>query len=276
MVYHPIGVAASCLGVAVFVGCGPQQPDAVQDLGILIPAGSSQTYSSSDEPAADSVSTGVFVDSSTPYGPFDASGFHAAFPPGAFSGDGGSSGDGDGSDSSFAALTVPGGVHYAGGVSGTDHQILEGGYPELHLPKQSRALIGTDEGHGVVGMSVPGFAGLSDFSIDVTPVGVTSEYTGTSAGPLIMDYTYEVTPRFWAENASNFHGEFEIAVTAVTGGFIISGSATHTVDGVWIDDQIRYSAATAYDCDLARPENSLLFVAHPTFEYAGRLSREEP
>jgi hypothetical protein len=264
--------AALLLSAAVFTGCAPEQTLTAEDITVQVPTGDGQAA-----PIDNSEWLNADPPDTTPYGPFDASGINVAALAGSSGGGGGGgggSGSADDSDIPAAMLRVSGAVLYSGNVSGTDHQILEGGYPEIHQTKSGFVTVGVDEAMLPIGLSLPGFAGLSSYAIDVTPVDEQVEYTGTSA-PLGMDYTYKVTPRVWSADGTGFHGEFDINMLAVApNGFEMRGNATHTVDGTWSGAALTYSSTTAYHCELALDRESILFVAHQTLGFAGVLRRE--
>lgn len=270
--------------VPAFLGCVPEEPELLDTLTVQVPTGAGAINTPVTPAGATGTDNDPVVDNSTPYGDFNATGLLAVIPPDAYSrrsedDDDGGNGDGQGgsggSGSTFAPLMVAGSTRYSGTVGGSRHEVLEGGYPEINGSASAWTTVGFDENQQPVGLSIPGFAALSSFAIEVTPVGQPVEYTGISAAPLDMDYSYEVTPRVWTVSASGFHGEFDVAVYAEKNNFIIEGTMTHTIDGVLRGDTVTYSSATQYDCELKRPNDQILFVAHQTFGLSGRLAREE-
>lgn len=264
--------------VPAFLGCVPEEADLIDNITVQVPTGAG-VISTPPQPAQDA-SEETAANNFTPYGDFNATGLQAVIPPDVFStrdGDEGSGGNGDqgGSDDSFAPLLVSGSTLYSGMVSGSDHQVLEGGFPEVNTTSSKWLTVGFDEAQQPVGLSIPGFAGLTPFAIEVTPIDEPVQYTGTSGPPLEMDFVYEVTPRVWTVDASGFHGEFDVLVYAETNGFIVEGTMTHTVDGALQDDTVTHASTTHYDCEMKRPNEQLLFMAHQTFVFGGRLIREQ-
>ena len=260
-------ISAVLLVSTLLAGCPQGETLTAEDLTVQVPTGEGGELLDNSEWLNQEVDT-------TPYGPFDASGINPAQLAGYSATSGGSGGDD--SDTSSALLRVSGAILYSGHVGGMDHQILEGGYPEIHHATSGVMTVGVDDAMLPVGLSIPGFAGLSAFSIDVTPVDEQVEYTGTSTSQLGMDYTYRVTPRVWTADSAGFHGEFDIRVLAVApNGFEMRGDATHTVNGTWGGSlALTYSATTAYNFELVLASESILFMAHQTFELAGALARE--
>lgn len=274
---------AAIASIPVIFGCVPEEPELLDTLTVQVPTGAGVINTPVTPSSATGTDDDPIADNSTPYGDFNATGLLAVIPPDAYSrrsdDDGGGNGDGQGgsggSGNTFAPLTVAGSTLYSGMVSGSKHEVLEGGYPEINGTSSFLATVGFDENQQPVGLSIPGFAGLSPFAIEVTPVGQPVEYTGTASPPLEMDYSYEVTPRVWTVNASGFHGEFDVAVYAEKNNFIIEGTMTHTVDGALQGDSVIYSSTTHYDCELKRPNEQILFVAHQSFGLSGSLALEQ-
>ncbi len=274
---------AAIASIPVIFGCVPEEPELLDSLTVQVPSGAGAINAPVTPVAANSNNDEAATDNSTPYGDFNATGLQSVIPPDAYSrrsgGDGGGNGDGQGgsggSGNTFAPLIVAGSTFYSGMVSGSRHEVLEGGYPEINGSSSAWLTVGFDENQLPVGLSIPGFAGLSAFAIEVTPTGQPVEYSGTAAPPLEMDYSYEVTPRVWTADASGFHGEFDVAIYAEKNNFIIEGTMTHTIDGALQGDVMTYASTTHYDCELKRPNEQILFVAHQTFGYSGRLAREQ-
>lgn len=272
MVGPRLRVSAALLGGSLLFGCLPEEKLTVEEITVQVPTGDGQTTTVDNSQWLNGEPV-----NNTPYGPFDASGINPAQLAG-YSATSGGGGGGDDSDTSAALLRVSGAILYSGPVSGMDHQILEGDYPEIHSAESGFMTVGVDESLQPLGLSIPGFAGLSAYAIDVTAVDEQVEYTGTSTSALGMDYTYKVTPRVWTADNSGFHGEFDIRMLAVaSNGFEMRGDATHTVNGTWGGPLVlTYSSTTAYHCELALDAESIMFVAHETFEFAGVLSRQDP
>lgn len=263
---------AAILGGSMLVGCTPQPALTAEDLTVQVPTGDGQAA-----PLDNSEWLNAEAPDTTPYGPFDATGINMAGLYSRNSGTAGESGAGSGDDSATppAPLLVRGIILYSGGVGGMEQQILEGDYPEINKSTAAFTTVGMDESQQPLGLTIPGFAGLSPFAIDVTPIDEMVEYTGTSTGTLVMDYTYRVTPRVWSVDSAGFHGEFDVRVRAAApNGFEIRGDMTHTVDGEWLGGALSYLATTAYHVDLALDSESLLFTAHQTLRLSGALHRE--
>src|SRR5262245_54930362 len=127
----------------VLLGCLPEDTLTADEITVQVPTGDGQA-----ELIDNSEWLNAEPPDTTPYGPFDASGINvsALYNHNSGTGGGGNNATAGGSDdygTTSAALLVSGAVQYSGGVSGMDHQILEGGYPEIHKSATDFATVGT-------------------------------------------------------------------------------------------------------------------------------------